>query len=850
MTPLFNELCVTSIIAIKRPWSQTTISFRDTQAQRLPASTSMQQNDLKVQIRDAETLYSKATKFELSKRYDQAYEHYIRATELFLHITRSPPNALSDKERLKWKDSAKKALDRAEKVKVFTDSSRRRAAGGSPVPSTSSPASPSVGTGGGNGTVRLTPVAINPFAPHEQYYVLKKGSTINGLVYPLWDESEGPEATESPFHDPDGQPKLSSEQLEVSSIWKRPMHEFMSEEMGSTCDWEETPRILPQDIRQHVVSDCSVCASISVCLEHGRRFGSYLAESPLHHYCDAEKWVMRIGMGSKLFFSQKSGRFDFRMLVNGAWRRIVIDDHLPCNPADNSWMCMSISPQTKSPYTVWPSLLEKAYMKLMGGYDFPGSNSSIDLHAITGWIPEHVEIHRSDFERERTWQRISTGFLNGKCMVTLGTGTRPISFDSRIQLLPSHSYAVTDVFEADEGRMFTVLDSWAPETEDGKGVDGVNRMINVLWSDALNMFDGIYLSWDPSIWDKCITFHGMWKRQDPEDVTKQLFIKFRDNRPSTPPVDQVDGTRHPSPAEEDTEIWVLLTRHLSNSHRTQDFIALRVQVEDDVKGAVVLNQQMVCRKETYTNSTHILVRARLKPSDRNGILSVVASYDGVASEVGFTLNVYSPKDVDVEWEEGEGVGEARYSDKESGTFTLRTAGGNCTHPTFMINPQYRLVVHPAKPLSAALRAQNATTAGAGRMTFTLKSSKDIPVNVAVVRSNAGEERVTELAERDLIASSGPYTYGVAKVSKDIPPGEFTLILSTFDPETTGPFNLKIESVTNPFDVRLIPQEGAGMYSKSFIGSWDIRTSGGSISSAAHDRNPKYQVEVPTRTQFK
>ncbi|KAI0827990.1 hypothetical protein BC628DRAFT_1432146 [Trametes gibbosa] len=715
--------------------------------------------------------YTKAAQAELGKDYDRAFRHYLKAAEQFLSLSRHVPEG---QLRTAYRGQATKALERAERIKA----ARRE----------------------------VKPVVKDDFAESEQLYVLQKGSLVNQGYFPLWDRAD--KSTASTV-----QPPLSAEQRQLDATWNRPhpgRHRLYSDE-GSILQ--------PQDILQHVVSDCSVCGAVAVCIDHHRRFGSKMIASSLYPQ-DAS--------GSPQ--SSSSGEYQFRILYNGSHRRVNIDDQLPTSP-DGALMCMSTGDNGQ----LWPSLAEKAYMKLAGGYDFLGSwvkrNPAV---ALAGWIPEHVHIRSSEFQPEKTWSRLAEGYHSGNCVLTLGTGEKLPSGGVSVRLLPAHCYAVIGI-RNDEHRSFTVFDPWVHSLARNHPQRGAaeDRVFEISWDEACNLFDGIYLSWDAALFKEQLTFHGI-----PGNVLVYSLIL------SLVASHYRGQLKLDAGGSLEDVVWLQLTRHVRSHRGNAEYISLSAQGGSDVGGSSLGRDVLSTKVRTlgqYTNASHVLVRTTLSAAD---VLTFVASYEGDCDDVGFTVTAYTNSKCS--WVNG--PARRPYSRivrtlSIEGAFTQKSAGGNHTYPSYYLNPQYHLRVHPPAGGPSARGVRDAKA----DISLSLRGDRQVPMNLTLVWSQG--ERINELGHNDLALSSGSYSYGHALAAGQIPPGDYTLVVSAFEPRHTGKFDLRVES-SDRFDATPILQEGAGMFSKVIRGEWVGHTAAGGPSFGKYAANPAYELHVSSVSQLR
>lgn len=205
----------------------------------------------------------------------------------------------------------------------------------------------------------------------EEIRVLEHGSHINSLIivpfmsidlkerfiYPL------------PFTDSDGLLALAPKQRADLVQWLR------LSEISDDPKMVENATIDYFSIKQTVVSDCSFVASLAVAALYEKRFGKKLISSILYP---------RNAAGRPIF--NPSGKYSVKLHINGVPRKIIVDDHLPTGKY-KQLLCSHSNNRNE----FWVSILEKAYMKVMGGYDFPGSNSVSKGLKVVRWTETDLQ---------------------------------------------------------------------------------------------------------------------------------------------------------------------------------------------------------------------------------------------------------------------------------------------------------------------------------------------------------------------------------------------------------------------------------------------------------------------------
>lgn len=467
---------------------------------------------------------------------------------------------------------------------------------------------------------------------HEEKKVLEKTSFINSRVYIPFLEEDTKERFHFPlpFTDKDGMLELSPKQKKEFAKWCRisDLHPEPSIIAGTHADF--------YSIKQTLVSDCSFVSSLTVAALYERTFNRRILTSIIYP------------RNAKGPIYNSSGKYTVKLFINGIARKVVVDDHLPIGKY-NQLLCSYSS--NKSEF--WISLMEKAYMKVMGGYDFPGSNSNIDCYALTGWIPERITIRKNepDFDANGVFNRLKEGFEQGRCLITVATGELSDAECDRTGLVATHAFAVVNMAEVNGIKLLMLKNPWSHmkwkgnystndtakwtielqnqlnyDLETAKNVDN-----GVFWIDyhsLLNFFDVFYLNWDPELFKYTYCTHSLWNSGI--GPSKDCY-SVGDNPQYSLKVPAGRGS-----------IYVLLTRHITtieDFRENREYITLLVYNHNNGKRVYYPHDPSPYIDGVRINSPHYLCKIRLDPASSRNYTLVLSQFLKTTT-IFYTLRAY------------------------------------------------------------------------------------------------------------------------------------------------------------------------------------------------------------------
>lgn len=509
------------------------------------------------------------------------------------------------------------------------------------------------------------------------------------------------------------------------------------------------------EIQQGSVTDCSFVAALEVALEHDAMFGTDLAYRALFPKSPD-------GFPT----ASPNHKHVVKMHWGGRPRRIVVDETLPMTE-DNQLLCVSpcTTPQ------LWLGLLEKAFlMTRFSSYEFTGSDASTDLYMLTGWIPEHLPLHDSRFQREKTWARLCSAWKAGHCLLTIGTGA---ACEDK-SLIPLHCYGIIDLQDNAGDRIVSIVNPW-------KHLQGANECCSVLrmsWETMCRSFEMLCVNWNPTLFSHKMTLDAAW------DATG-FTVRLNEDHMA-----QTDQYHISLDCDTPQPVWIHLERHLkrhSQDEEENEFIALHAFPSHGSQRRMNLTRGGLMG--VYVSVNHTLMQL---DASREASYTLEVSRHGTSSCVAYTLSAYASCPIHL----SASPYTLPHRAVMKGAWRGPTVGGPITSPHFRHNPQYRIVVHEGTLLPRVLAI--------------LMTTSKLHVHTSLLR---GGERVSYATGPSMIASSEAYTRGMTLCDASaIQPGSYTLVLSSFE-ALSSEFTLVIESNVR-VHVQPIPAEGAGQYHRA------------------------------------
>lgn len=496
-----------------------------------------------------------------------------------------------------------------------------------------------------------------------------------------------------------------------------------------------------------------------------------------------------------------NGKYVLRLYFNGCWRQVEIDDRLPTSKSSRVLHTIDRS----HPGLLWPAIAEKAYLKVRGGYNFPGSNSGTDLAVLTGWIPQQVFLHDEEVEPEDLWEEILSAFNEGHVLCTLGTGKLGHREQRLLGLGAEHDYAVLEMQASGDLKEMLIKNPWAegdiwkgatrcrphPGHENDVPQSAVSTpeiqtmKPGTFWMDfnhVFQYFEHMYLNWDPCLFSHREDMHFTWHLPD-NLPAGNLFV---------------DNPQFAVKARNACTVWILLNRHFRTgdysvqNHGSNGYISLYLF---NNHGQRVFSSETARIRGPFVDSPNTLLRFEAQAGEVYTIVAV--NQDLPVGKHNFTISAFATTPVELR----PAFNIYKQPQSLSLSWTRATAGGNADSPTYLQNPQIALTL--------TKEAQTTIVLQTVREGVQQSNATDVHVKLLVATSDG--KRTTKLRQRDTKTQSGNYKRGATVIETLLPKGMYTIICSSFEAGQLAKFRLDCYTTLEAHETifKSLPAEGSG-----------------------------------------